>query len=245
MIRVLGISAALWLSALSAWAQADSAAVRPGRKASHYFGIQANQLFRQLFNLGNGNTSAVTNPYLITYAVNSNRTGWGFSLGLGYTYSQTTDGDPTNKREITVDDFALRMGLERKYMLGKRWLTGWGIDVIYDANKNDVKSTTGADARNRTIIQTTTKENGPGFGPRFMLGFRVSEKIYVGTEANYYYKKHDQSNEQKTSITAPVINPNTGREEVITTNSPPVKNDGTQKSFQLSVPAVLFVILKL
>ena len=244
MIRVLGVSAMLLLSALSTFAQTDSSAVRPARKASHYFGIQANQLFKQLLNLGGTNTSAIDNPYLITYAVNSNRTGWGFNLGLGYTYTQTTDGETTNKRETTVDNFALRMGVERKYMLGKRWLTGWGFDVVYNTTKNDVKNTTGASATNRTVIETITKSNGPGFGPRFMLGFRVSEKVYIGTEANYYYKKLDQSNENKTSITAPTIDPITGRQITVTTNTSE-KTDGKQKSFQLSVPAVLFVILKL
>jgi hypothetical protein len=77
-----------------------------------------------------------------------------------------------------------------------------------------------------------------------MLGFRVSEKVYIGTEANYYYKKLDQSNENKTSITAPTIDPITGRQITVTTNTSE-KTEGTQKSFQLSVPAVLFVILKL
>jgi opacity protein-like surface antigen len=244
MIRALCISAVLLLSALYASAQADSAVAVPSRKASHYFGIQANQLFRQLLNLGGNNTSAINNPYLISYAVNSNRTGWGFALGIGYTYSQATDGETTNKRETTVDNFSLRMGVERKYTLGKRWLTGWGFDVIYDATKNDVKNTTGFDPTNRSVIETIDKANGPGFGPRFILGFKVSDKIYVGTEANYYYKKLSQSHEEKTSLTAPTIDPITGRQITVTTNSS-TKTEGDQKNFQLNVPAVLFVILKL
>jgi hypothetical protein len=241
MIRISGVVAMLLLASLSAFAQNDSV---PTREASHYFAIQANQLFRQLVNLGGGSTSPINNPYLITYSVNSNRTGWGFSIGLGYTYSQLSEGEITNRRETKVDNFSLRMGLDRKYTLGKRWVTGWGLDLVYDANKNSAKNTTGSENSNRSIVETITKASGPGFGPRFTLSFRVAEKILIGTEASYYYKKQNLKNELKQSITSVFIDPNTGR-QIVNTNNSTETTEGDQKSFQLNLPAVVFVILKL
>jgi hypothetical protein len=243
MTRILGVSAILWLVALCAHAQIDSLPLPP-RKATSYFSLQANQLFRQLLNLSGSSTSAIDNPYLITYSVNSNRTGWGFAAGIGYTYSQLSEGETTNKRETTVDNFSLRVGLDRKYTLGKRWMTGWGLDLVYDANKNKVKNTIGSDNTNRSVVETITKSNGPGFGPRFTLAFRVAEKILIGTEASYYYKKQSQTNELNQSITTPSIDPLTGRQIFVTTNTSE-KTEGDLKSFKLSLPAVLFVTLKL
>lgn len=241
MIRALGVSALLWLAALQASAQADSV-VRPAHTSASYFGIQANQLFRQLINVSNTSASAINNPYLLTYAVNSNRTGWGLNVGLGYTYSQSNDGDATNKRETKINDLFFRVGFERKHTLGKRWLTSWGFDIVYDALKNNTVTTTGID-NNKSVFETTTKSSGPGFGPRFTLSYRISEKIYVGTEANYYYKSLSESSEAKTSITAFVFDPNTGQ-QVLTTTNDVTKSDSKQKNFQLNVPAVLYLVLK-
>jgi hypothetical protein len=75
------------------------------------------------------------------------------------------------------------------------------------------------------------------------MSYRISEKIYVGTEANYYYKSLSESSEAKTSITAFVFDPNTGQ-QVLTTTNDVTKSDSKQKNFQLNVPAVLYLVLK-
>jgi hypothetical protein len=94
---------------------------RANRKSYHYIGLQANQLIRQLLSFG-GNSSAVVNPYLLTYSINSKTTGFGFAAGIGYSSIKTRGTDVFASTISTVNDFALRFGVEKKSYLSKRWL---------------------------------------------------------------------------------------------------------------------------
>jgi hypothetical protein len=187
-----------------------------------YFGIQANQLLRQILNFSSSN-SAINNPYLLTYSVNNPMTGWGINLGWGYNYNQITDGDAFTQRKTTISDLAFRIGFEKKRRFGKHWILSSGIDAVIDAQSNKTKTTTPGAAGSVATKNTT---NGIGLGPRLALYFNVSEKILVGTELTYYFKALNTRTKVSGNFQQPDI------------------TDSLNK-LQLNLPAAIFLVLKL
>jgi hypothetical protein len=189
------------------------------RKASHYIGIQANQLLRQLISFGG--SSAVNNPYLLTYSANSKSDGFGFATGLGFSSVTTRSTDNFTSVVSKVNDFAWRLGLEKKKYLSKYWLAGFGGDVVIDANTAETIS----HSDNTPDISVTSKTKRAGFGPRASLAFQFHDRLMVGTEAAYYFRWGNQEQ---------------------TTNNSGQPNDNTKvKSFAFSLPSAIFLTMKL
>jgi hypothetical protein len=191
------------------------------RKANHYLGLQANQLVRNLLNFG-GTSSAITNPYLLVYSVNSKATGVGFATGIGLSSIQSKSTDNFVTVTSKTNDFAWRFGLEAKTYLSRRWLAGYGMDILLEANKTETVSSTGSGTNNPTVT-TTIKRSG--FGPRVSLNYQFHERLMVGTEASYYLKWIDQ----KTKVTNAGTQPDAGTK---------------LRQFQFTLPAVIFLIMK-
>lgn len=210
MRKIILFTGLVGLLSIHCVGQADDALQK---RSTHYIGVQANQLLRQLFNLG-GTSTAVTNPYVINYSVNNKDTGWGFASGLGYTYNQFSEGDPTNPLETTIKDFFFRAGFDRKNFIANRWMIGYGFDFIRESKSNKTESNS-----QFGNFSSKTKESGFGVGPRFTLTFKITEQILLGTEATYYFKSINETRE----ITS---QPNT---------------DEKFKQFVFAVPAVLYI----
>ena len=225
MIRFAGLCALFTFLAITGFAQEETAPP-PARKAEHYVGIQANQLIKQLFSL-NSSSAAINNPYLMTYQVNSTQTKVGLNIGLGMNVDQINDDFQNFRRESKISDIFFRIGIEKKSYLAKRWLLSAGVDVVID-NQTNKTSTFDPTNPNGTTVHTNDKISGGGFGPRCGLYFQINEKILLGTEANYYLKFLKTTNE--------VIGPG---------SSIPIVKESDIKRFQLVVPAVIFLVLKL
>lgn len=226
MIRLFGLSAIFAILALPGFAQDDTDQnedTAPQRSSSHYVGIQANQLIKQLLNLG-GSTSSLNNPYLITYSVNSNTTGVGLNLSLGYVLDETSGGDFQTQVRTEIHDFFFRIGPEKKSKLGKRWVLSAGGDIVIENKTNRTETKFGG---SDTPSVEEDKVNGFGTGFRVGLNFHITDRILLGTEANYYFKFLSATN----SLTQPF--------------GTPVKTSEDSKKFQLNVPAVLFLVVKL
>ena len=192
-------------------------AVTVQRRSNHYVGVQANQLTRQIFNFG-GSTSSVNNPYLITYAVNSVSSGWGLNFGLGYTHEEVRIGDPFNPLETTINDFFVRLGVERKVAIAEKWITSYGLDILRESEKNITESGNSQPGN----FKTETRNRAAGMGFRFTLNYNITEKILLGTEATYYYKWIKESRKA--------------------TDFP--EETEKSKEFTFAVPIALFLILK-
>ena len=203
------------MSSLAGWAQ--DANEEDIKSSNQYFGVQANQLIRQLLNFG-GSSGVASNPYLLIWSVNSKQTGWGFTSGLGYTHSEVISGDPLNPIRSTINDFSMRIGFEKKRMIGQRWLFSTGIDLVIESSKDVTKN-----GSQFGSIEITTRTSGFGFGPRVTLNYLISERILIGTEATYYYK----SLKSKQEIDGVEQN-----------------GDDTLNQLAFSVPAVIYVTLK-
>jgi hypothetical protein len=193
------------------------------KKSVHYLGVQANQLARQLLNFGNA--SAIDNPYLLVYSVNAASSGMGLNAGLGYTYTQSKDGDSFNTRETNINNLFFRAGFEKKSSLGKRWIVSWGFDLVVDAQKNDTKNTVDFGG-GKSTTETVTKSNATGIGPRFTLNYRITERIFLGTETTYYFKSGTNSS------------------EITQSGGSKSKTEDKFKRVQLALPAVLLLIIK-
>lgn len=199
----------------------ENAIIQPTeRKMNHYLGLQANQLIRNLVNFG-GNSSAITNPYLLIYSANSKTTGVGFSTGIGLSSIQSKSTDNFITVTQKTNDLSWRFGLDVKRYLSHRWLAGWGIDLLLEANKSETISNTGG-STNPTV---TTNIIRYGFGPRVSLAYQFHNRLMVGTEASYYLKWIDQ----KTKVTNAGTQPDVGTK---------------LQSFQFTLPAVIFLIMK-
>jgi hypothetical protein len=198
------------------------------RLATTYLGVQANQLIRQIFNFSNSN-SAIDNPYLFIYSVNSKETGVGFSSGLGFSVSHVSDGDPSNKRETKINNLSLRVGVEKKSSIGKKWLVSWGFDITHDNLKNETSNTQSFNPNNTSVFTTTNTTSSWGIGPRFTLNFQVTNRILLATEANYYYKSG--STATTSSNTSPSF-------------SSKIESSNDFTKFQFTVPAVIYLIVK-
>jgi hypothetical protein len=198
---------------------------RAGGKVYHYIGLQGNQLIRQLLSFG-GNSSAITNPYLFTWSVNSKASGFGFSTGLGASRIQTKTTDNFTTATSTVTDFAWRVGVEKKTYLSKRWMVGWGGDILVESNKSETESMNGNNV-NPTVTSTSKRY---GFGPRVSIAFHVHDRILLGTEASYYFKWI----KQKQKITGPGF-----------PSSPNNEPNPSLQQFSFTLPAVIFIMVKL
>lgn len=191
------------------------------KTVSHYIGIQANQLIRQLISFG-GNNTAITNPYLLTWSVNSKSNGAGFSTGLGYSSIQTKTTDQFVSTTSKIDDFAWRVGFEKKSYLSRNWLLSFGGDLLFESNKAETISNSGT-VPNPTVTTTT---NRSGFGPRVSLNYQFHNRLMVGTEASYYFKFINQ------------------KQKVTGQNQPNTDTPSHLRSFSFSLPAVIFLIMK-
>lgn len=188
---------------------------------SHYVGLQANQLIRQLLSFG-GNSTAVTNPFMLVYSVNHNSSGLGLATGLGYSSIQTKTSDNFTSTVSKVDDFAWRIGFEKKSYLSKRWLVSFGGDILAEQNKAETISNNGTNPNPKV----TTRIKRYGFGPRVSLNYQFHNRMLVGTEASFYLKWIEQT------------------QRVFGMNGP-ADPDESLRSFSFTLPAVVFLIVKI
>ena len=220
---ILGVMVFMTISCFS---QKDSTKVK---KANHYLGVQANQLLRQLFNLS-GNTTIVSNPYLLNYSVNSVKSGWGLNVGIGYTVDQSTQSDANTTNDSQINNFSSRIGAERKVFVAKKWMVSYGLDLLSDkSNTSDKVTSQFSGTTSETDISTTTKDSG--FGPRFTLNYFITPKIILGTELTYYYKAISISQDTSNSVSGGG-------------GSSSSHTDQKLKQFHFNAPALLLITMK-
>ena len=220
-------------------AQADSGRVK---KYDQYIAVQANQLFRQIINLNNSNTS-INNPYVLTYAIHCVSNGYGIQAGVGYNYQLTDDKMPVS-RQTKINELFYRIGVGRKVMVGKKWQLGYGIDYVGDYQVDKTTSTSVSNTGSTTDTSSsvsTSKTTSLGFGAQASLHFYISKKISIGTEVTWYYSKSKvkQNVFSIDSITQNFVSP----PETTTTGSN--SNFESEKTtFSFTIPVALFLSIK-
>jgi hypothetical protein len=223
-MRFLFMCAALGCAIFSSMAQSKDTVA-----TTHYVGVQANQLLRQLLDLGGSNTAA-SSPYALIYSANNTKTGAGFNAGLGLLVNQFSDGDAVNKRTTEASDVFLRFGYEKKMVLGKRWYASLGIDAVTERQKNKTVNTTEFSPSQKSTVTSDTKSSAWGAGPRGTINFSITNKIAIGTESTWYFKFTKSKQKITNEFSGSPRNTDT--------------LDTKGKRFVFASPAVLFLILK-
>jgi hypothetical protein len=213
----------------------------PAKMFDMYVGVQANELINQIINL-NTNATPVSNPYLLTFAINLNKSGWGLEGGIGNNLSNSKDVNAPVLNEVDINNIFYRIGFGRTLMVGKRLQIGYYLDFKVDhqidktiTGTNTVFSTTESDS---SISSTTTKNIGIGFGPKFQIGYYLSKHLILGTEITYYYTTSKlKQNANTTDYTINTVNGNSTT--IINSN---FETDAA--SFSITFPTALFLIYK-
>ena len=209
---------------------------------NHYVGVQANQLLKQLINL-NGSSAPVNNPYLLTYGIFSSEINWGVELGLGLNYFHTTDNLSPSDHETKLNQMFYRLGVARKFEIGKRWEAGIALDYTGSSQNNTTFSFSVFDfngQKDSTSTLSETKVKSSGFGPRLNIRYGLTKYIFLGTEMTFYYSK--ANNKSDITVTEVFSNSNfPGDNFVDTSNS---KTDVDEKSFDMTLPVAIFLIVK-
>ena len=189
----------------------------------HFLSVQVNELVRQILSLGNANLPA--NPYFFNYRY-TGVSGDGVSMGFAFTVDNVSNVNEFNDISTDISNFAFRFGYDKRQNLGKNFVLGLGVDFTVDREKNE---TVNVDLFNSQEITTTNTLSGWGLGPRFNFSYQISERIWVGTEANYYFKSLTNKFEQEFS------------------SNPESNNDSETKTkrFTFAAPSILWLSVRL
>ncbi len=157
---------------------------RTNRLYSQSFGIQLNQLLK-IFPNDDASKAIPKNPFGIFYSINSLRTGFGIGLGLGYAGTQDQFKNSLNNLvETAAGKTTFRIGIDKKKVLARHFIIGYGFDVLRSKNKSLSKT-----FLNGLIHAADTVTTSVGIGPRLSFQVKISERILVGTETSWYFKK--------------------------------------------------------
>jgi hypothetical protein len=212
------------------------------KKFDHLAGLQANELVRQLVNL-NADDDLIDNPYLVKYALFANRCQWGVQAGFGLRYSRFEDKLSPTGQDSRIYDIFYRAGVARRFAIGKRWEAVAGLDFA-GSRQTDKTNTLLVLDQGARIDSTHTYSNstvtGRGGGLQLALQFQVSGRIWLGTEATFYYMK--LSDKQAVVLTEIETWPDFPENNTYSVSSSNSDIDRTE--FEMTVPAVLFLLIR-
>ncbi len=156
-----------------------------GDKISHHIGFQVNPLLKQIVNFGN--SPAIDNPFLVKYALRFNQSRSEILAGFGYRFTETST---ENGLKSDLSDLSFRIGYAKKRMVGARFEVGLGLDLVWNAQNNqtiNVQSFRNGGFLDSTISTTRSNANSLGGGPQITIGYYLTNRVKVGTEATFYF----------------------------------------------------------
>ena len=190
----------------------------------NFAGIQANELLRELMSFG-GTRPDIDNPYFVVYSFNSTQSSWtGMNIGLGI-QSFTTILDDDNaavERETKVRRFDFRVGYDKKYFVGRKFMASLGIDALFSLGKDETIS----DDEFSPLSEIRTSHSGIGLGPRLTFSYFVTDKILLMTESTYYWRR--------------VVS----KEEIDVQGSSNDEQTAINRSFEFAPPVAIYLVFK-
>lgn len=149
----------------------------------HFLGLQVNELVRQILSFNSSGTPS--NPYFFNYTYVS-QTGDGLNVSFAYTLDKIKNSDNFgNDITSNINNVFFRIGYEKRKVLSKRFIYGLGIDLTVESQHNKTISENNFGSGTST---SNNKLSGWGLGPRVTFHYKISDRILIGTEANYYFK---------------------------------------------------------
>jgi len=145
-----------------------------------YISIQSNLLLQQFISF-NSNSSINTNPYLFSFSRNNTKTGKGLVFGTGFSISENSTNDGVSATTLTKANISMRIGSERKYFQGEKFVPFAGVDYaigfIYTNTKSRLNQSI---SNNFTSIEDVKFFMGPAL--RGGLLYTLSKRILIGSE---------------------------------------------------------------
>lgn len=204
-------------------------------KLTHYIGLQANPLLRQILSLSNVSDS--DNPFLLTYAMRFNPSDLTVNAGFGHSQSTSEDQDGL---KISSTDFSGRLGIGKRHTLGKRFEVGYGLDFITGKTSTEtftIQVINFGNGKDSTFTTTKSVLRNYGLGPQINISFLITENILFGTEASYYYIRSTEKFHVE-SVNHSTIN------DITLINTDLINDEIKISEFSLQIPIALFLIIK-
>ena len=179
---------------------------------------------------------------MFIYTISHVKTGYGAHIGLGYDYNRIVTNNTQASRETKVNKLFYRIGVEKKFLLSKRFESGIGLDFIAGRQTDktfSISVTNVGSGIDSAVTTVTEKITSIGYGTQLYLGFHITEKIILGTEATFYFSAEKQN--ENVYIIDTFTDALSNQQTITSTN----QNSGADTdNFDLSIPTALFLIVK-
>ena len=202
-------------------------------KHTYHIGLQANPLLRQILNFGAN--EEVNNPYLLRAEMRLPNSRNEISLGLGLSF---INNETNNSFKTNAFNSDIRLGLGRKYLVGKRFEAGIAIDLLgnfAESKTVSVNNFGGGSFVDSTISTTTTNGFGFGLGPRLNFDYYLTDNIKLGTEASFYWQSIQSEQKVVVENFTSDFNGN------IVYNRTDDKDELSQSSLNIFIPVVIYL----
>jgi hypothetical protein len=149
----------------------------------HEVGINATELLAQLLKIPNDSAFYSKQNYLLTYKFYYKNYALRFGGGIDYRNNQSKRKELVEVKSQTSFRYDLRIGVEKKVQLYKRWSGYFGLDAIAGYSGNKIIVDSGFDKTTKLV-----DSNYFGFGPTIGLQFNLSKRLCFATETSIWYK---------------------------------------------------------
>ncbi len=162
-------------------AQTDTVPSKAKVAIGHEIGIETNNLISRFLDEDNEG-GLLESPYLLTYKLVMGQ--WAIRTGIGGDRHKSTETEEgfADSKTTEFNQLDYRLGIEKRFSLGKKWQANIGLDGLGFTSKNKVVEDSGFD-----VITTSESVNGWGAGPSFGLQFNLGKSISLYTEGSFYY----------------------------------------------------------
>jgi len=208
------------------------------KQIDQFVGVQLNPLIRQVLNFNNSTASPIVSGYLLTYNINSRKTGWGLRLGAGVNYNTNWSNDGITETTTDNSHIQARIGIEKAFKLSDKWSAGAGADFLTIMNDNH--TTTTVRQFDTVITDTKSKVNSYGGGAMAWLRYNITNRISLGTETSLYYTTGKQDN--VTRVTQRQRTPGGGGTQITTTET---RAKPTTSNTAVQLPVVFYLIIRI
>ncbi len=172
----------------------------------HEVGVNATFFVKEFLSLNEDDPDF--EPYSLYYKLLNNNAEMAFRFGLGLSIDNSTEKQNSGnqnepERKDKASSFNLRLGAEKQFPIGKKWLAYLGGDFVYQQQSSE-----------RNIVDpffssTTTEfdQSLLGGGPVIGVQFKINERIRLSTETSLYYLSGTETSTIRFEEDFPTIEP--------------------------------------
>lgn len=148
----------------------------------HEIGLNVSQFINQF--ISTNNEPIFFQPYLLTYKSTTDRKTF-FRSGYGFNFDGNSEKPDVGEPKATnyLLSINIRLGVEKQWNVGNKWLMTYGLDFPIDFNY----SSTNSISQFQDVRLKSTRV-AAGLGPVIGFHYKINEKVKIGTESTLYMK---------------------------------------------------------